>query len=349
MLSVLGEPLNASSVHGEGRRGRKLIEAAREEVARLVGGDPKAVTFTSGGTEANNTVLSPILQFGSERRQFGPLFVSAVEHPCVLSGGRFDASDVHILDVDRDGLVDLDALKERLAPHEAPFVSVMMANNETGVIQPIEAIAVIVHEAGGYLHVDAVQAAGKMPIDIFELEADVMTLSAHKIGGPQGVGAIVKRLAGNGIPALMRGGGQELGYRGGTENVAAIAGFGAAAAAAMGEAKDNRTLQSKLESGLKALSNEIVVYGETVERLSTTTCFAIPGKRAETLLIAYDMAGIAVSSGSACSSGKVGASHVLKAMGVPDYVASGAIRVSTGWNTDEADIDFLLSSMRKHM
>lgn len=326
---------------------RKVLEQAREKVAALVAADSKGVTFTGGGTEANNTVLSSRVQFGSGMRAFFPLFVSAVEHPCVLAGGRFSKSDILLLRVNENGVVDLAELERTLSSRERPFVSVMFANNETGVIQPIKEIATLVHARDGFLHVDAVQAAGKISIDIFELEADVMTLSAHKIGGPQGVGAIVRRQVGMGIPALLSGGGQELGYRGGTENVAGIEGFGIAAQEALLQSGCGSILQDRLERGLKGLSNEIVVFGEAVQRLASTTCFSLPGKRAETAVISYDMAGIAVSSGSACSSGKVGPSHVLEAMGVPSELAVGAIRVSTGWNTVEDDIDAFLSATKR--
>ncbi|MEP6357309.1 MAG: cysteine desulfurase family protein [Hyphomicrobiales bacterium] len=347
MLAHMDEPLNPSSVHGEGRAGRKVIEIAREQVAELVGGDPKAVTFTGGGTEANNTVLSPQVQFGSTKRTFDALLVSAVEHPCVLAGGRFSREALHLLPVDQKGVVDLAALETTLKQHEAPFVSVMFANNETGVLQPIDEIAGLVHAHDGFLHVDAVQAAGKVLIDIYELDVDAMTLSAHKIGGPQGVGAIVRLSAGTGVPSLLSGGGQELGYRGGTENVAGIAGFGAAAHEALSGMNGDQRLQEALESGLKALSNDIIIFGDGVARLPNTTCFSLPDKRAETAVIFYDMAGIAISSGSACSSGKVGASHVLKAMGVDDERAAGAIRVSTGWNTRETDIASFLNATQK--
>ena len=339
LMRRLGAPLNPSSVHQEGRQGRKVIEAAREKVAALVGADPKAVVFTSGGTEANNMALSPRVQFGSEIKIFNTLFVSAVEHPCVLAGGRFSKEQMHSLPVDEQGIVDLEKATSLLANVEMPFVSVMLANNETGVIQPIEALAEIVHGRDGFLHVDAVQAVGKIPIDIFELEADSMSVSAHKIGGPQGVGALIRRQVGVGIPALLTGGGQELGYRGGTENVAGIEGFGVAAEEALAQLPVDNTLQNQLESGLKALSNEIVIFAEAAPRLPNTTCFSLPNKRAETAVISYDMASIAVSSGSACSSGKVGASHVLEAMGVAEVQAAGAIRVSTGWSSNAADID----------
>lgn len=347
MMNRLGAPLNPSSVHQEGRQGRKVIEAAREKVAALVGADPRAVVFTSGGTEANNMALSPRVQFGSDIKTFNSLYVSAVEHPCILAGGRFSKEQTNHLPVDENGIVDLEKAAALLAEVETPFVSVMLANNETGVIQPIGALAEIVHARDGFLHVDAVQAAGKIPIDIFELEADSMTVSAHKIGGPQGVGALIRRQVGVGIPAFLTGGEQELGYRGGTENVAGIEGFGVAAEEALSQVPADSSLQTQLEQGLKALSNEIVIFAEDVPRLPNTTCFSLPNKRAETAVISYDMAGIAVSSGSACSSGKVGASHVLEAMAVPQEQAAGAIRVSTGWNSDAADIDGFVAATAK--
>lgn len=347
MLEHMEKPLNPSSVHGEGREGRKVIEQARAQVAELVGADPKGVTFTGGGTEANNTVLGPNIQFGSNKREFDVLLASAVEHPCVLAGGRFEKYAIHHLPVDTQGVVDLGALEAALKDHSPAVVGVMLANNETGVIQPIGEIAQLVHAHDGFLHVDAVQAAGKLAIDIFELEADVMTLSAHKLGGPQGVGAIIRCSAGTAFPPLMSGGGQELGYRAGTENVAGIAGFGVAAEEALVSLPASNALQEQLEQGLRALSNEIVIFGEGAARLANTTCFSLPDKRAETAVISYDMAGIAVSSGSACSSGKVGASHVLSAMGLSDDVAAGAIRVSTGWNSVESDVEEFLSATSK--
>lgn len=344
MLAALEGPHNPSSVHAEGRAGRKIIETARIHVARLVGADPKGVTFTGGGTEANNTALSPQLQFGAERRLYRCLFVSAIEHPCVLAGGRFAADAIQILPVTPQGVLDLAALEDAISGVERPFVSVMAANNETGVLQPLAEIARIVHARSGFFHVDAVQAAGRIALDIFDCEADVMTVSGHKIGAPQGTGALIRRLVGIGIPALIRGGGQELYCRGGTENVAALAGFGAAAEAALTEADATRALRDRLENGLRTLSGDIRIFGDKSARLPNTTCFALPGKRAETAVIAYDMAGLAVSSGSACSSGRVGVSHVLRAMGVCDDVAAGAIRVSTGWNTTTDDVDAFIKA-----
>ncbi|MEM8798364.1 MAG: cysteine desulfurase family protein [Pseudomonadota bacterium] len=347
MTSLLGRPLNPSSVHSEGREGRKAIEAARRHVAELVKCDPKAVTFTSGGTEANNTVLCPHLQAGATPQEFDILFVSDIEHPCVLAGGRFASSAIRTLPVRRDGVLDLEDIQKRLDEADRPFVSVMLANNETGVTQPIADLAKIVRERDGFLHTDAVQAAGKIPIDMASLDVDALTLSAHKIGGPQGAGALITRNAGLRFTPLLKGGGQEMGLRAGTENVAAIAGFGAAAHDAFLElrAVSERLygLRERAETGLRSLSNEIVIFGDGSPRLPNTINFSLPGKRAETAIIAFDMAGIAVSSGSACSSGKVGPSHVLRAMGVPDSLAEGAIRVSMGPETEDEDVDRLLA------
>ncbi|HVZ13117.1 MAG TPA: aminotransferase class V-fold PLP-dependent enzyme, partial [Bauldia sp.] len=239
VASALGEVGNASSVHAEGRAARARIEAARVEVARLVGGDPRYVTFTSGGTEANDTVLTPDWTFGSKSTPADLLFVGATEHLSVIGGGDFPPEAVHTIPVDGDGIVDLGALKGLLADAEAggkrALVSVMVANNETGAIQPVWQVAQIAHQHGATVHADAVQAAGRIPIEIAGLGVDVLTLSAHKIGGPQGTGAIVRRGDDWTFAPLLRGGGQERRLRAGTENVAAIAGFGAAACAAIGD------------------------------------------------------------------------------------------------------------------
>jgi len=343
VLRALGLPGNASSVHAEGRAARAAIEAAREQVAALVGASAKNVVFTSGGTEANATVLSPAL-----RRSGGAnarlLLVGAAEHPCVLDGHRFPANAVERIPVNGHGIVDLAWLEARLKQAEGPvLVSIQAANNESGVLQPVGEAARLVHAVGGLLHSDAVQAAGKVPVNMAALGADVLTLSAHKLGGPQGVGAIVLGTDGVEIAdRLLRGGGQERGARAGTENVAAIAGFGAAAAAACKamseEAVRIRSLRDELEAELGRIAPDGVLFGSSVERLPNTTAFAVPGLRAETALIAFDLAGVAVSSGSACSSGKVKRSHVLQAMGVEPALAEGAIRVSLGWNSTKEDV-----------
>lgn len=351
LVAALDLTGNASSVHAEGRRARKLVEAARQSVAQLVGDQGGNVTFTSGGTEANALALTPAIDVGGNRRPRDRLFVSAIEHPSVLGGGRFAPNAVETLAVDGEGVVDLEALAERLAVSERPFVSVMLANNETGVIQPIAAIAEIVHAADGVLHVDAVQAAGRIDFDMARLGADLLTVSSHKIGGPQGAGALIWR--GNirtGEP-LIKGGGQERGQRAGTENVAAIAGFGAAAeearASCRTEAGRMAKLREKFETGLKALAPDVTIFGAKAPRLPNTTLFTVPGLKAETAVIAFDLNGVAVSSGSACSSGKVQASHVLTAMGMEHGLARGAVRVSLGWETTDDDVETLLIAWNK--
>ena len=340
-LDLVGNP---SSVHGEGRAARHLIEQAREQVAALVGAAPRNVVFTSGGTEANMSALVPTA--ARDR-----LLVSAIEHPSVLAGGRFTAESVERLPVTGRGEVDLDALEARMAALAGPVLaSLMLANNETGVVQPVSQAASLIHAAGGTLHVDAVQAAGRIPCDINALGADFLTLSGHKIGAPKGVGALVGRNA-VALDPLVKGGGQEHGLRGGTENVAAIAGFGAAAAAARADLASERTrmaaLRERLEARLKAASPEMVIFGAQSERLPNTTLFAVAGMKAETAVIAFDLAGVAVSAGAACSSGKVQPSHVLAAMGVPPRLASAAVRVSLGPSTTEFEIERFIEAWIK--
>jgi cysteine desulfurase len=342
VLRALQMPGNASSAHAEGRAARALVEAAREAVAALVGAQPKNVTFTSGGTEAANTVLSPGFRRVGEA---GPsiLLVGAAEHPCVLDGHRFERAER--IPVDGNGVVDLAWLQVRLesAVGETVLVSIQAANNETGVVQPVHEAAQLVHAYRGLIHTDAVQAAGKVPLDMAKLGVDAMTLSAHKFGGPKGAGAVV--LASDRLEIasrLLRGGGQERGNRAGTENVAAAAGLGAAAKAVqarLGEEADRMgALRAHAEAALRRIAPEAVVFGGAAERLPNTFAFAVPGLRAETALIAFDLGGVALSSGSACSSGKVKRSHVLDAMGVEPGLAEGALRVSLGWNSTEEDV-----------
>jgi len=340
---------NPSSVHTEGRQARRLVEDARAAVAAAVAARPQDVVFSSGGTEANALALTPGLRRGTGE-PVRRLLVSAIEHTSVLSGGRFPAAAIGTVKVTGSGLVDADHLRRLLADGPPALVSVMLANNETGAIQPILEIADMVHEAGGLLHVDAIQALGKIPFDIKSLKADLITLSAHKIGGPKGVGALVMAEDLQGLEPLLRGGGQELGRRAGTENVAGIAAFGAAVRAAMaalqGDADRLRGLRSRLEAGLNQTPGMILFSADT-PRLPNTTLFTVPGLKAETAVIGFDLGGIAVSSGSACSSGKVQPSHVLAAMGVGKELAQGAVRLSLGWSTSEADIDLALEAWRK--
>jgi cysteine desulfurase len=340
---------NPSSVHAEGRHARRLVEEARAGVARAVGALPRNVVFTSGGTEANAQALTPGL-----RRDSGlpveRLLVSAIEHASVLAGGRFPAQAIGTIGVTGSGLLDLDRLRALLQSGSPALVSVMLANNETGAVQPVAEAAEIVHAAGGLLHVDAIQAFGKIYFDINGLNADLITISGHKIGGPKGVGAVVLAEGVRGLEPLLRGGGQELGRRAGTENVAAIAGFGAAVKAAMDSLQNDairlENLRNRLETGLRQTPGAIV-FADDVPRLPNTTLFTVPGMRAETAVIGFDLEGIAVSSGSACSSGKVQPSHVLEAMGFGPEIAQGAVRLSLGWSTSSADIDRCLEAWRK--
>jgi cysteine desulfurase len=339
---------NPSSVHAEGRQARKLVEEARTAVAGAVGAQARNVVFTSGGTEANALALTP----GLRRASGSPanrLLVSAIEHASVLAGGRFAPDAIGTVGVTRAGVLDLAHLRAMLEGPPA-LVSVMLANNETGALQPVTEAAALVHAAGGVLHVDAIQAFGKRPFGIDSLNADLLTLSAHKAGGPKGVGALVAAEGVLGLEPLLRGGGQELGRRAGTENVAGIAGFGAAArAAAAALEAGSRRLEGqrrRLENGLREIPG-VIVFSDEVPRLPNTTLFTVPGLRAETAVIGFDLAGIAVSSGSACSSGKVQPSHVLEAMGAGPEMAKGAVRLSLGWSTSDADIDRCLEAWRK--
>ena len=278
------------------------------------------------------------------------LIVSAVEHPSVLAGGRFDRGVIETAPVLPSGVIDLKRLADLLAGRPPALVSVMLANNETGAIQPVPEVAALVHEAGGLLHVDAIQALSKISTNISVLDADILTVSAHKVGGPKGVGALIVADGLYGLQAQFRGGGQEQGRRAGTENVAGIAGFGAALRAAMASADANavrmKALQARLETGLME-EPQSVIFSSSVPRLPNTTLVSMPGMKAETAVIGFDLEGVAVSSGSACSSGKVQPSHVLQAMNADPALISGAIRLSLGWDSTEADVDRCLEAWRK--
>ncbi|MCK1281486.1 cysteine desulfurase [Bradyrhizobium sp. 61] len=340
---------NPSSVHAEGREARRLVEEARATLAAAVGALPRNVVFTSAGTEANALALSPGLR-GSSGGPVERLLVSAVEHASVLSGGRFPADKVSQIPVTRSGVIDLDRLKALLGDGPPALVSIMAANNETGAIQPIAEAAGIVHAAGGLLHVDAIQALGKIPFDIKAMDVDLATFSAHKIGGPKGVGALVMAEGIAGLEPVLRGGGQELSRRAGTENVAGIAGFGAAVRAALQALPEDvermATLRDSLENGIRGIAGAMI-FADDIKRLSNTILFTAPGLKAETAVIGFDLEGVAVSSGSACSSGKVQPSHVLSAMGYDATVAQGAVRLSLGWSTEPDDINRALEAWRK--
>ncbi len=330
---------NPSSVHRPGRRARQAIEAARDQVAALVAARPADVIFTSGGTEANNLALGA----GGGRR----LVVSAIEHDSVLAPASRIDPDRILVPALAEGTLDLAALDATLAACDTPsLVSVMLANNETGVIQPIAEVARIARTHGALVHCDAVQAAGKIMIDLAGLDVDLLSLSAHKIAGPAGVGALVVR-AGMPFAAGQTGGGQELGRRAGTENLAGIVGFGVAAELAerdLDRADELVGWRDRLERRLVAAAPDASIFGAAAPRLPNTTCVMMPGVASELQVIALDLAGVAVSAGAACSSGKVAASHVLGAMGASASAAGSAIRISTGWASRQADIDRLVEA-----
>jgi cysteine desulfurase len=348
MTEALGLCGNPSSVHAEGRKVRRLVEEARATIAGGLGVAPRNVVFTSGGTEANALALRP----GLRRGALAPvqrLVISAIEHPSVLAGGGFVSEQIQTAPVTASGLIDLSHLRQLLEGKPPALVSLMLANNETGAVQPVAEAADIVHGTGSLLHVDAIQAFGKISFNINDLRADLVTLSAHKIGGPKGAGALVLAEGVSHLQPLLRGGGQELSRRAGTENVAGIAGFGAAAKAALDALETDairlQGLRDRLESGLRQTPGAIF-FADAAPRLPNTTLFTVPGLRAETAVIGFDLAGIAVSSGSACSSGKVQPSHVLQAMGFGPEIAQGAVRLSLGWSTREAEVDCCLEAWR---
>jgi cysteine desulfurase len=352
MVDALTTGGNPSAVYAEGRAARRLVEEARQSVAALVGADPRCVTFTSGGSEAAATLLAPDFAGVGAKGPFPRLIVSAIEHSCVLSGGRFAADAVRVCPVTADGVIDLDALEALLADGAPALVAVMAANNETGVIQPVAEVAALCRAHGAALVVDAVQALGKLPLDVAAIGCDALFVSAHKIGGPAGIGAIVTASEAVAIHPLVKGGGQEGRRRAGTENLCGIAGFGAAARAVAAESGEGRrlaALRDRLEAGLSAVSSDICIVGAGAERLANTSLTLHPGREGETLTIALDLAGMAVSTGSACSSGKVAPSHVLAAMGLAPREARSALRISLGWTTTHADIDLFLAAYAAHL
>jgi len=344
---------NPNSVHGEGRIVRAAIEGARRQVASLVGAEPAHVILTSGATEAANMVLTPEFRMGRTPLAIGHLYYSTVEHPAVREGGRFPKDKTTEIPVTSEGTVDLVALEAQLTGHDAssglPMVAIMLVNNETGIVQPVRDAAEIVKAHRGLLVVDAVQAAGRIEIDIDALGADFLILSSHKLGGPKGAGALVSRGEILMPKPLIHGGGQEKGHRSGTENSLAVIGFGAAASQARSDFSERNgriaTLQARLESGMRAAAPDVVIYGADGLRVSNTTFFTLPGLKAETGQIAFDLEGVALSAGSACSSGKVGESHVLVAMGHDPKL--GALRISLGFATSDEDIDRALAAFGK--
>ena len=331
MTRALADNGNPSAVHAAGRRARARVETARAQVGELVGADPTAVVFNSGGTEANAQAIASALAAGCER-----LIVSATEHPCVAEAAANAGAPVEVLPVDANGVVDLDWLAQALARPGRAVVAVHHANNESGVIQPVVEAAALVRAAGGWLHVDAIQSAGKIPVDMRVLDADSLTLSAHKLGGPQGVGALILKEGVSGV-RILHGAGQERGLRAGTENVPGIAGFGVAADCA---ARDLKTMASHVgwrdsaEARVKAAGATVI--GADVARLPNTLFMAVEGWDSPQQLIILDLAGVMVSAGSACSSGKVKPSKTISAMGL-NSLATGGVRVSGGWGTTESD------------
>ncbi len=343
--AVFGNP---SSLHRFGRNARDAINRAREQVASLVGVQSAQVLFTSGGTEANNTALKGVVGEGDR------VLISAIEHPSVLEVGealRARGVAVDFIPVTNQGIVDLAALDALLAQGDVRLVSVMRVNNETGVLQPTQAIAERAKAAGALYHCDAVQAAGKLPLRWQDTGAQLLSLSSHKIHGPKGVGALIidKRLE---LSPLVHGGGHEQGLRAGTENLLAIVGFGQAAELALAEQSSRadhcQDLLARLETGLHAL-NGISIFGEGRARLPNTCQFSVPGFDGEALLMALDRHEIAVSSGSACSSGKGEPSHVLLAMGIEESLARGAVRVSFGKDNTAAEVEQLLTTLGELM
>jgi cysteine desulfurase len=337
MLVAMDAVGNPSSVHAEGRRARAMVETAREQVAALVGAKPLEVVFTSGATEANAWVVSA--------GGWDAIFACDVEHESVRTPLKESGARIVHVPVDGNGVAQVDAIASGVLcgpPVGRSLVLLQVANNETGVVQPVADVAHFAREHGLTMHTDAVQAGGRLPLDMATLGVDTMSLSGHKIGGPKGVGALIIR-DGTKLGNLISGGGQERRRRGGTENVVGIAGFGAAAEAAVAELAQIervRGLRDRLER--EAMATGATIVGAEVARLANTTCLAFARLSAETLVIKFDLRGIAISAGSACSSGKVGTSHVLAAQGLDPALARSAIRISLGWNTSDADVDAFL-------
>ena len=337
---------NPSSVHEEGRKARALVEAARADVAALVSAPAETVIFTSGGTEACNLALGLRQAPAGEIKR---LLLSAIEHSAILAAAEESVLPVELLPVTADGVVDMAALDVALQDETPALVCVMLANNETGTIQPIAEIAAKTRAHGSLLFCDAVQAAGKMPIDIFALGVDVLSLSGHKLGAPMGIGALVTRPAVV-VPPQLLGGGQELGRRAGSENISGIAAFAAAAKAAMRDINDFANLadlRDDMEAALLAVQPQTEIFGKHADRLANTSCFALGGLNSETLVMALDLAGVSVSAGSACSSGKVSRSHVLAAMQAETHISKGVLRVSLGWQSNREDTEKLVNEWTK--
>ena len=352
MLLSMDELGNPSSVHKEGQNARRIINSARDNLAQLTSADAAHITFTSGATEASTHLLTPHYKMGRSDLKVSKLYVSAVEHPCILSGGRFAKDDVVIIGVDHDGRIDLDALEKNLSDHDQseglPMLALQAVNSETGVVQPVAQAATIARKYNALIVIDAVQMLGRRSLSMSNLDADFVIVSSHKIGGPKGVGAIISKGEILMPSPLIIGGGHEKGHRAGTENLIGISGFGAACEIALKNLHVFQEIGNKrdqLEQKMQNLASDLVIHGKGVERIANTTCFTLPGMKSETMQIAFDMEGIAASSGSACSSGKVSESHVLVAMKADSK--SGALRVSMGPQTTDEDVDRFLQVFEK--
>ncbi len=341
----LETPGNPSSVHRTGRVARRLLEESRDAILKIANRAEFRLVFTSGGTEANNLALCGAGQMGITR-----IIHAGIEHPSVAQSAQKSGLTVETVATGRDGIVDLDEIQERLSSSDTPaLVSVMSANNETGVIQPVAAIGDLCRAHGALFHTDAVQVFAKADLDVALESADMVSISAHKFGGPLGIGALLFRSDLHPAASIV-GGGQELGYRSGTENLAGVLGFAEAAKQSSADkALGPRLalLRGQLEDGLRNLSSDVVIFGETVNRLPNTTCFGEQGIAAETAVMSLDLAGVAVSAGSACSSGKAARSQVISAMGWDDQLASASIRVSMGWGSQEQDVERFLSAWKE--
>lgn len=342
---------NPSSVHQEGRAAKALLQKARRTLATHLAVDSQNIIFTSGASEAAATLLTPYYKMGRAEIYFSKLYLSAGEHPAIATGGRFSSINICTIKLKADGCLCFDHLEERLKTHDnkegLPLVAVQAANSETGVIQPLIEVASLVKQYGGVLIVDAAQYFGKLPLNISQFGGDFFILSGHKIGAPKGIGALVA-LGNSLMPTpLIAGGGQENGFRGGTQTAPLAAAF--AAAISDNEAYRSmthiETVRNYLEEGLKACVPHITIYGQEAPRLGNTSYFSIPQLKAETAQIGFDLAGFATSAGSACSSGKVTKSSILTAMGVQEH--SGALRVSLGGEVSFTDIDAFLQTLKK--
>ncbi|MDH5722257.1 MAG: cysteine desulfurase [Alphaproteobacteria bacterium] len=344
ILSLENAALNASSIHSYGQEGRKIIEQAREKVAAFMGCDCNQITFTSGATESNNAVIRHFL----EKFPDDMILISNTEHPSILEFRKTYQTQVIPACVEDNGLMLPQTIDDICHDYgNISLVSVMLCNNESGILQDIPALAEVAHKHGALFHCDATQVSGCLPIE--DLNADFVTISSHKLGGPQGAGALVTKICGQ-EPVALIGGGQEKGLRAGTENIAAIAGFGAACKASAEDAGRNETLRQwrdEMERRLKEISPDIIIHGENVKRCATTSFFSMPSLKAQNMLMALDVEGICISNGSACSSGTVKPSAVLKSMGYSDDIAASALRVSMGWATEKTDIDTFLEVWEK--